>query len=73
MSLMAAALTKPWVVDVISAETWPTTPAVASFIALMVSLVPGLGLSWSGWSAGAAKATPAIKTSAEAAREMRVS
>src|SRR3954471_22666912 len=44
-SLVAAAVTKPWVVLVISAETWPTRPAVVSFTALMASvLVPGLGL-----------------------------
>src|SRR6185437_4302707 len=49
ISLVAAAVTKPFVVVVIWAETVPTIPAVVSFIALMVSLlVPGLGLSWPG-------------------------
>src|SRR5665213_1341359 len=68
MSLVAAAVTKPWVVLVISAETCPTMPAAVSFTALRLSeLVPGLGLWWPGWSAGAAKAPPVIRISAEAA------
>src|SRR5882724_2962065 len=64
MSLVAAAATKPLVVVVISAETWPIRPAVVSFTALMVSeFVPGFGLSWPGRSAGAAKAPPAMRNS----------
>ncbi len=45
MSLIATALAKPWVDRVISAENSPTTRAVESFTALMISeAVPGLEL-----------------------------
>src|SRR5579883_290231 len=71
MSLIAAALTKPLVVVVISADTVPTKPAVVSFTALMVSdLLPGCGLSWPGRSAGAARAAPARTKAQAAARGM---